>query len=287
MFVGEAKRVAKMEPFNPDNPFVNFPDDFQKIITPPFQAQYALIPERVEEWIFAHQEGRYRDLARKVAGCFRRITYDEFKEQLKNVCQQFQEVRRDFPFVIVLDEQTQFKSEPWVVLHALKWLEPDAIIPIDLMDLYYQKEHGEVEFVFLDDGAFTGISALSHLNKRFLTPSENIFACLPFCTERAKNALDPAVSSVLCGERILCFDEQFSHEELSAIIESCSLGAKTSYLNMRSLAFFQHHLVDDVSGFPKLYTEGRGINGVSIGKPLIQWHHLKPPYKGREEDDRY
>jgi hypothetical protein len=280
-----AKRAHQLLPFIKEDPFVNLKrfGDFPKLVSVPVLNQYAFIKQHVEQWIEAHPEEKgWREVARKVAGCFVYISYDEWKKQLKNACVKFLADHANDHYTFVISKDSAAKSEPWVALHALEWLEPKAIISCSQLEEYY-KDHPEHYMLFLDDAAYTG-SSLETVICDADAPDDKTCVLLPCVTENARDVLQE-YGEVYYGQKIYTLEDSYENESIIKRLETDAfIGLDVIDVGSYCLTIFQHKIPDTISSFPEFFEDGCGLlPKIALHKPLVMYADMPPPYKMRGE----
>jgi hypothetical protein len=276
------KKNKDYERFSLDRPFINFRKEnlFPSEIQRPDPHQYALDPDRVDEWVAAHSEGEWREIAQKVAKNFHYISYDSWCASLKDVCRRFKE-QCEKPFVLALPESSYHKSEPWVVLHALQYLEnkPDYIIPSEKAEIFCLSRK-EVSLFYLDDAAFTGQSLDEVLSRKRSVSKLWVFIGAPVYTAKAEAVLSE-YGTLLGGQKVPSMGKLFCGKTIAFLREQCACRSKEDRLFIEDLVltFLQHKVGDEISGFPEVINYGLFLEGEETGDVLINVEELTPPYK--------
>jgi hypothetical protein len=269
--------VGEFIPFCREAPFANFGKDYPVEIVEPLPNQYALDVEKVKFWVEFHQDPECREVAKKVAQCFKRITYGEWINALQKVCYQFLEQISASPYALVMRSDAQNKSEPWVALHALRWLEPQAIIPTEGVERFCQS-HTQMTLLYLDDAAYTGNSLADTLLFGVISEGVNIYIGIPYCTRQAFDLLS-LEGIVIKGELLDTLEDLLDEKSLDYLTYSGPYYPQTPAGGEFCLSYLQHKIPDEVSGWPDVLKKGRGLRGCFTGLALVEGSEVPPPYK--------
>jgi hypothetical protein len=240
----------------PDLPFVNFDPskDFPEKAepNPPKKKQNALVGRQVEAWKKMHK-GRYFDLACRVADIMTYISYKEWCCALQSTCSEFERRVDGRKYVIVVDDLLNIscgtKSAPWVVQHALKFLnnKPTHIVPSSRVS----EVERDAAVWLLDDAAYSGMQICQNLQlliEMGVYP-KNIYVGVPFLTDVAKQKVTNKSVNLLKAKRLETLTDFFTPDEIKLIVIKPNPGITATV--------FQHKIPDPLSslrpnfiGFP-------------------------------------
>ncbi len=151
-------------------------------------------PIRKEEWVEAHKP-EFKPLAKILIDNINHITHEEFKSQLKESVEDFNNYLRtqtDQSYIIVIPGNFE-KSGLWVTSIAKDFLErpPEKIIMMGDPSLEeVLKEQTSKNIVMFDDAAYSGKQMSEEYFPRFKNMGIKVHPIIPFMTKSAEKKLE-------------------------------------------------------------------------------------------------
>lgn len=150
------------------------------VVEPPIPTRSAVIQEKESRnWVNAHCSGKARSAAQKLLDVTKRVSHQEFEEELGKSVGQFNKwlaCQKSKDYVLLVTSREARKSNRWVAELALKHLD---VLPVNVIKMSYEltpeilefaKQHPHVKhYVFLDDASYSGTQA-----KKFACELSNI-----------------------------------------------------------------------------------------------------------------
>ncbi len=239
--------------------------------------------ELAQKWILANRK-RSRPAAEKLIKLLCHRSFAKFDKRLQESVESFNEKLISMPpenrkFIIVVPDDSQNKSNPWVTNLALKHF---AIPPLDIV---YAKEYHypvEANVVVLDDAAYSG-KQLQLLFESFNDRIKNIYLITPFMTNTAFTNVKNYVKWISKHERMLSIPEmkEFTESELKQL-EKQTGSYYQGDLGKRTLNWFDHKMPDSLSTLDKILALGFPIDRKKDVTSVPFIPETTPPYKAKQ-----
>ena len=246
-------------------------------------------PIRKEEWVKAHKP-EFQPIAKKLIDNINHITHEEFKRQLKESVEDFNNYLRnqsDPSYIIVIPGNFE-KSGLWVTSIAKEFLEfpPEKIIMMGDPSLEeVLKGQTSKNIVMFDDGAYSGQQMTEDYFPKFKDMGIKVHPIIPFMTKSAEKRLEIELKKLGIEHKLYkhatmdSFSKFLSDEEKKVLRNSGNLQFRRPRIDEKfnpsgfdnlTLTYFDHKKADALSM----------VEAIDTGA-LIYYSQTKIPFVGK------
>lgn len=240
--------------------------------------EYPINQDVADLWVATHSD-KFKKIAKKFVKNITYVSFDQFQNRLSASIQSFKKEIGQAPYIIVLPDNYEQKSNKWVTTLALKDLRespPQEVVIQSDLKKYLDINPQNKNLVFFDDGAYSGHQMRNFISGiRYEIKGCLFYLIIPFMSLVARGRLAEKDTWFSEHQKLYSISDLFFEKDSERIVKSASEPYDDINPDSLTLTYFAHKVADSWSVHRALRSQ-KNLEG-NVQKRLVA--EITPPYK--------